>query len=72
MPNLDPILAATLPAEVPEFRSCSGQQIATLPGAEPFHRDSGIWHTLSLVRRGSTQARAVLNMATVTAIRTNP
>lgn len=64
--------AATLIADMPELGTASHTQIAALAGLAPFNRDSGSMSGQRRIRGGKASVRAVLYMATISAIRYNP
>lgn len=72
VPGVGPILARTLIAEMPELGQLSGRQIAALVGVAPFNRDSGKMRGTRSVWGGRPGVRAVLYMATLSAVRFNP
>jgi transposase len=66
--GVGPILTATLRSALPELGHLNHKEIAALVGVAPFNRDSGkrqIWG-------GRGPVRAVLYMATLSAVRTDP
>jgi transposase len=65
------ILSATLLAGLPELGHLNHKQIAALVGVAPFNRDSGPWHGQRQIWGGRGPIRAVLYMATLSAVRTN-
>jgi transposase len=73
VPGVGPVLSRTLLALVPELGTLSRKKVASLIGVAPFNNDSGkktegkrtIWG-------GRAPVRAVLYMATMSAIRFNP
>ena len=69
IPDIGPVTAATLVAELPELGRCS-RQIAALVGVAPDNRDSGAWHGRRRIWGG--RVRAALSMAALTAVRSNP
>jgi len=72
IPGVGPVLTTTLLADVPELGTLGHKQIAALVGVAPFNRDSGRWRGKRSIWGGRGNVRAVLYMATVTAIRHNP
>jgi transposase len=48
------------------------REIAALVGVAPFNRDSGMWRGKRQIWGGRGPVRAVLYMATLSAVRTNP
>jgi transposase len=70
--GVGPVLAQTLMAAVPELGKVSKKQIAALVGVAPINRDSGTMRGRRTTWRGRSQVRAILYMATMSAIRRNP
>ena len=70
--GVGPVLAATLIADVPELGTLDRQQIAALVGLAPLARDSGKRRGERHIWGGRGDVRAVLYMAALNAIRTNP
>ena len=66
------VTAATLLSDLPELGTLSRKKIASLVGLAPFNRDSGALRGRRAIWGGRAAVRAVLYMATVTAIRCNP
>src|SRR6185437_15715858 len=69
--GVGPILSATLLAGLPELGHLNHKQIAALVGVAPFNRDSGPWRGQRQIWGGRGPIRAVLYMATLSAVRTN-
>jgi transposase len=69
--GIGPVSARTLLAELPELGLLNRKQIAALVGVAPVARDSGSWRGRRSIWGGRGQVRAVLYMATVTAMRAN-
>lgn len=69
--GIGPVSARTLLAELPELGLLNRRQIAALVGVAPIARESGRWHGRRSIWGGRGQVRAVLYMATVTAMRAN-
>lgn len=67
--GVGPILQATLACRLPELGRLRGKAIAKLVGVAPLARDSGLWRGQRHVWGGRHDIRAVLYMATLTAIR---
>jgi transposase len=65
------ILSATLLSGLPELGHVNHKQIAALVGVAPFNRDSGPWRGQRQIWGGRGPIRAVLYMATLSAVRTN-
>ncbi len=72
VPGVGPVLTATLLAELPELGTLSRHAIAALAGVAPVARDSGLFRGRRRVWGGRATVRAVLYMATLTAVRWNP
>lgn len=72
IPGVGPVLARTLLAEVPELGRLNRKEIAALIGVAPYPRESGQWRGQRRISGGRASVRAVLYMATVTAVRWNP
>lgn len=70
--GIGPVSARTLVAELPELGTLNRKQIASLAGVAPIARDSGSRRGRRSICGGRGQVRAVLYMATVTAMRVNP
>jgi transposase len=69
--GIGPVSARTLLAELPELGLLNRKQIAALVGVAPIARESGRWRGRRSIWGGRGQVRAVLYMATVTAMRAN-
>jgi transposase len=72
IPGVGPILTTTLLADVPELGTIGHKQISALVGLAPLNRDSGRWRGKRSIWGGRGHVRAVLYMATLTAVRVNP
>lgn len=72
VPGVGSVLCATLLAELPELGTLNRQQIAALVGVAPFNQDSGRHRGHRQCWGGRARVRAVLYMATVSALRHNP
>jgi transposase len=72
VPGIGFITAATLVADLPELGRLNRQKIAALVGVAPFNHDSGKQRGKRRIFGGRTSVRAVLYMATLSAIRHNP
>jgi transposase len=69
--GIGPVSARTLLAELPELGLLNRKQIAALVGVAPIARESGSWRGRRSIWGGRGQVRAILYMATVTAMRAN-
>jgi transposase len=72
IPGVGPVLSLTLLAEVPELGRVNHRHLAALVGVAPFNCDSGKWKGTRRIWGGRAAVRAVLYMATCTAVRHNP
>lgn len=63
---------AVLLAKLPELGQLDRRQIAALVGVAPLNRDSGAWRGRRGAQGGRADVRAVLDRATVAAVRCNP
>jgi transposase len=74
VPGVGPTTSRTMLAVLPELGSISAKQIAALVGVAPFNHDSGSPRSNRPrhIRGGRAEARNVLYMAVVTALRFNP
>lgn len=70
--GVGPVLLTTLAGQLPELGTLSGKAIAKLVGVAPLARDSGMMRGHRSVWGGRANIRAVLYMATLTAIRYEP
>ena len=70
--GVGPILSMTLLSGLPELGVLNRGKISALVGVAPFNRDSGTLRGTRKVWGGRGQVRAVLYMATLSAIRYNP
>jgi transposase len=70
--GVGPVLSMTLLTNMPELGTLSRKQVAALAGVAPLNRDSGTYRGTRRIWGGRAQVRAVLYMATVAAIRSNP
>lgn len=71
-PGVGPILSATLLGSLPELGALSRGAIAALVGVAPWNRDSGRRRGPRRCWGGRADVRAVLYMATLTAVQWNP
>lgn len=72
VPGVGPQTARILMAELPELGRLTRRQVAALLGVAPFARESGLWRGRRTCWGGRAAIRAVLYMATVSAIKWNP
>jgi transposase len=63
--------ARTMLTQLPELGRLNRREIAALVGVAPFNHDSGNHRGKRFIRGGRSEVRAVLYMATVTAVRCN-
>jgi transposase len=70
--GVGPVLSRTLLAELPELGQLNRKEIAALVGVAPFNRDSGTLRGKRTIWGGRASVRAVLYMATLSAVRFNP
>ena len=69
---IGPVTAVTLLASMPELGTIGDKQITALAGLAPFNADSGAFRGYRRIQGGRAQARRVLYMAAIVAIRHNP
>ena len=72
IPGVGAVTSVTLLAKCPELGQLNRREIAKLTGVAPLANDSGKHRGKRFVWGGRADVRAVLYMATVTAIRCNP
>jgi len=72
VPGVGPVVSMTLLAHLPELGGLNRRQIAALVGVAPFNRDSGTLRGRRTIWGGRSAVRAVLYMATLSAVRFNP
>jgi transposase len=72
VPGVGPTVARTLLAALPELGTLSRQQVAALAGLAPRNRDSGQFRGQRRIGGGRAEVRAVLYMASLSAVRVNP
>jgi transposase len=70
--GVGPVLSLTLVAQLPELGTLGRKQIAALVGVAPMNRDSGKRRGTRVCWGGRADIRAVLYMATLSAVRSNP
>ena len=71
-PGVGPVLSYSLLAQLPELGTLNRRQIAALVGVAPYNCDSGTLRGQRHCWGGRAALRAVLYMATLSAIRFNP
>jgi transposase len=69
-PGVGPKTALRLLAQLPELGTVNRRQIAALVGLAPFASDSGKWRGRRSIRGGRPGVRAILYLASWTAVRT--
>jgi len=67
-----PVFMSTLIAQLPEIGRLNKQKIAALVGVAPFNDDSGSHKGARHIRGGREEVRAMLHMASFSAVRYNP
>ena len=72
IPGVGPVFSVTLLADVPELGSISHRHLSALVGVAPFNCESGKWKGTRRIWGGRAAVRAVLYMATCSAVRHNP
>jgi len=72
VPGVGRVTALTLLGQLPELGTLTHKRISALVGIAPFNRDSGTLRGKRRISGGRAPIRAVLYMATLTAIRFNP
>lgn len=72
MKGVGPGLLSVLLGLLPELGRLTRRQIAKLVGVAPLNRDSGTWRGRRTIWGGRARVRAVLYMATLTAVRHEP
>lgn len=70
--SIGPVCAQTLLANLPELGKLSDRQVTALAGLAPFNNDSGKLKGRRSIRGGRQEVRAVLYMASLSAITHNP
>ncbi len=71
VPGVEPVLATTLIAELPELGHLNRKQIAALVGVAPLNCESGILRGRRIVWGGRAQVRAALWMGALVAVQRN-
>ena len=72
VPGVGPVLARSLPAELPELGTITHKRLSSLVGVAPFNRDSGKMRGKREVWGGRAPVRATLYMGALVATRHNP
>jgi transposase len=72
VPGVGKVLSRTLLAHAPEIGTLTRKQMGVLIGVAPLNCDSGTYHGRRRIWGGRARVRAVLYMATLSAIRCNP
>ncbi len=72
VPGIGTQTARLLIAELPELGRLSRREIAALVGVAPMARESGAWYGVRHCTGGRARVRAMLYMATLSAVRYNP
>ncbi|HQT07373.1 MAG TPA: IS110 family transposase, partial [Polaromonas sp.] len=72
IPGVGAVTTVTLLAKCPELGTLNRREIAALAGVAPLANDSGKHHGKRFVWGGRADVRAVLYMATISAMRCNP
>jgi transposase len=72
VPGVGEVLSRTLQASLPELGQLERRKIAALVGVAPFARDSGTLRGRRRIWGGRADVRAVLYMATLSAVQHNP
>lgn len=70
--GVGPVLSRTVLCSLPELGTLDRRKISSLTGVCPFNRDSGKMRGKRTIFGGRADVRAVLYMATLAAIRSNP
>ncbi len=70
--GVGPVLKSTLLALLPELGHLSGRAISALVGVAPIARESGQWRGKRQTWGGRHEVRAVVYMATLSAVKHNP
>ena len=70
--GVGPVSTRTLLARLPELGRLAPRQISALVGLAPINRDSGSYRGRRGIHGGRADVRAVVYMATLTAVRWNP
>jgi transposase len=72
VPGVGRVTALTLLSHLPELGILDNKKIAALVGVAPFNRDSGNQRGRRIIWGGRASVRAVLYMASLSAVRRNP
>jgi len=72
IPGIATVTACAMLTEMPELRTISGKQAASLAGLAPMSRQSGTWQGREHIRGGRAEMRRPLYLPAVAATRFNP
>ena len=72
LPGLGPVASRTLLATLPELGTPGRGKVAALVGLAPMNRDSGALRGRRTIAGGRSEARAVLDLTALSAVRHNP
>lgn len=72
IPGIGPVVAAAVPALLPEIGTLQRKQIASLAGLAPITRQSGQWQGKACIKGGRKPLRDALYMPALVAMRFNP
>jgi transposase len=70
--GIGPVISASFLVLLPELGKLNRKQISALAGLAPFNRDSGKFRGQRKIWGGRGSVRALLYMATLSALRSNP
>lgn len=70
--GIGPVVATTILCSLPELGTLTRRQITALVGVCPYNRDSGTMRGKRAIFGGRATVRAMLYMATLSALRSNP
>jgi len=70
--GIGPTTARTMLVGLPELGKLNRREIAALAGLAPFNKDSGTFRGARQIRGGRPEVRALLYMASMSAVRFNP
>lgn len=72
VPGVGKVLSTVLLSELPELGELDRRSIASLVGVAPLNRDSGLYKGRRTIWGGRARVRAVLYMAALSAVQSNP